>query len=390
MVVEVGLKQTEIGIIPKDWEILKLAEIGTVIRGASPRPKGDKRYYGGNIPRLMVEDVTRDGKIVFPQIDFLTVEGAERSRPCKKGTLTIVCSGTVGITSFLGVDACIHDGFLALINLNTKINDDYLYHQLSGLQQRFNSSATHGGVFTNLTTSGVNEFFVPFPPSYEEQHAIAEALSDMDALITAQEALIVKKRAIKQGVMQELLTGKRRLPGFNGEWEEKTLGEVVDITKGQLITEKNAIKGQIPVVAGGKQPSYYHNSANRHGETITISASGANAGFIAFYQTPIFASDCSTISHSNNYEIRFIYQYLLLKQEFIFRLQSGGAQPHIHPSDLIPIIIHIPEIIEQQAIATILFDLDEEINTLEQIKDKNKALKQGMMQELLTGRIRLM
>ena len=109
-----GYKQTEVGVIPEQWHVLSLSQVGRVIRGASPRPKGDKRFYGGNIPRLMVEDVTRDGKWVTPSVDFLTDEGAKRSRPCKKGTLTIVCSGVVGIPSFLAVDACIHDGFLAL------------------------------------------------------------------------------------------------------------------------------------------------------------------------------------------------------------------------------------------------------------------------------------
>ena len=97
-----GYKQTEVGVIPEDWEVFKLAKLGRVIRGASPRPKGDKRYYGGNVPRLMVEDVTRDGKFVFPQIDFLTEDGAKLSRPCNKGTLTIVCSGTVPIRYGIG------------------------------------------------------------------------------------------------------------------------------------------------------------------------------------------------------------------------------------------------------------------------------------------------
>ena len=141
-------KQTEVGVIPNDWNVAKLGELGRIIRGASPRPQGDRRYYGGYIPRLMVEDVTRDGKYVTPRVDFLTDEGAKLSRPCKKGTLTIVCSGTVGIPSFLAVDACIHDGFLALVNIKKQVSDDYLYHQLFMLRSKFESSATHGGVFT--------------------------------------------------------------------------------------------------------------------------------------------------------------------------------------------------------------------------------------------------
>lgn len=206
-----GYKQTEVGVVPEDWEVYAVEELGKVIRGASPRPKGDKRYYGGRVPRLMVEDVTRDGKFVTPLVDFLTEEGAKRSRPCSKGTLTLVCSGTVGVPSFLAVDACIHDGFLALVAFKKKVNDDFLYHFLKTQQDRFDNSATHGGVFTNLTTEILKNFRVPLPSELEEQQAIATALSDSDIEITALEARRTKTQAIKQGMMQELLTGRTRL-----------------------------------------------------------------------------------------------------------------------------------------------------------------------------------
>jgi type I restriction enzyme S subunit len=206
-----GYQQTEVGEIPEDWNIFVIEELGTVIRGASPRPKGDKRYYGGEVPRLMVEDVTRDGKFVTPSVDFLTEEGARRSRPCPKGTLTLVCSGTVGIPSFLAIDACIHDGFLALIDIKKKVDDDFLYHFLKTQQSRFDNSATHGGVFTNLTTEIFKNFKVPLPTKVEEQRAIATVLSDMDAEIATLEQRRDKTRALKQAMMQELLTGRIRL-----------------------------------------------------------------------------------------------------------------------------------------------------------------------------------
>ncbi|HEY5040274.1 MAG TPA: restriction endonuclease subunit S, partial [bacterium] len=209
--VKPGFKKSEVGLIPEDWLISKIDDFCVVIRGASPRPKGDKRFYGGSIPRLMVEDVTRDGKTVIPQIDFLTEEGVKRSRPCKKGTLTIVCSGTVGIPSFLGVDACIHDGFLALVSIRKSISDEYLYHQLCRLRESFESSATHGGIFTNLTTSGVREFKLLIPSSKDEQDAIATILSDMDSEIIVLETKLNKALQVKQGMMQELLTGRIRL-----------------------------------------------------------------------------------------------------------------------------------------------------------------------------------
>src|SRR5690349_2082931 len=107
---------------PSDWPFVSIQEVGTVIRGATLRPKEAPRYYGGRVPRLMGADVSRDGKYVTPSIDFLTEEGAKLSRFLPAGTLTIVCSGNVGVPSFLAVDACIHDGFLALTNIKQAAN----------------------------------------------------------------------------------------------------------------------------------------------------------------------------------------------------------------------------------------------------------------------------
>ncbi len=190
--------------------------------------------------------------------------------------------------------------------------------------------------------------------------------------------------------MQQLLTGQTRLPGFSGEWEVKPLGELVEIQKGQLITSSTLLPGEIPVIAGGKQPAYFHATANRHGRTITISASGANAGYVALYDEPIFASDCSTISESKAYSLDFVYYQLLCKQQLIYRAQTGGAQPHIHAKEVNPIPFSCPTVAEQTAIAAILSDMDAELATLEARRDKTRDLKRAMMQELLTGRTRLM
>jgi type I restriction enzyme S subunit len=188
----------------EEWEVKKLEEIGRVIRGASPRPKGDPRYYGGPVPRLMVQDVTRDGKWVTPQIDSLTEEGAKLSRPCPAGTLTIVCSGSVGVVSFLAVDACIHDGFLALVNIDESLaTKDFLFHRLSTLQEQFERGATHGGVFTNLTTTGVEQLEIAFP-SIEEQQHIADCLNHLDTLITTATQELETLKTHKKGLMQQL------------------------------------------------------------------------------------------------------------------------------------------------------------------------------------------
>lgn len=204
-------KDSELGKIPAAWKVAKISSIAEVIRGASPRPQGDPRYYGGDVPRLMGADVTRDGKWVTPKIDFLTQEGAKRSRPCPKGTLTIICSGDVGIPSFLAVDACIHDGFLALINIDeASASKNYLYHVISSLKQKLDASATHGGVFTNLTTTILKEFQLPLP-SIEEQEKIASVLDAADDKIRVLSTKRGHYETLKRGLMQKLLTGEWRV-----------------------------------------------------------------------------------------------------------------------------------------------------------------------------------
>lgn len=204
-------KESELGVIPKMWTVAEIISIADVIRGASPRPQGDPRYYGGNIPRLMGTDVTRDGKWVTPKIDFLTQEGAKRSRPCLKGTLTIICSGDVGVPSFLAVDACIHDGFLALINIDeSRANKNFLYHIIFSLKQKLDASATHGGVFTNLTTEILKKFLLPLPP-LDEQIRIASVLDTADEKLAIEKKKKAYYQDIKRGLMQKLLTGEWRV-----------------------------------------------------------------------------------------------------------------------------------------------------------------------------------
>ena len=381
-----GYKRTEVGVIPEAWGTKSLGDLARIIRGASPRPKGDKRFYGGPVPRLMVEDVTRDGKVVFPNVDSLTVEGAKRSRPCKKGALTLVCSGTVGIPSLLGVDACIHDGFLGIVDLHQDIHDEFLYYQLDQLRQRFESSATHGGVFTNLTTAGVRDFVIPYPRSIDEQRAIATALSDVDALLTQLDRLIAKKRDIKQAAMQQLLTGKTRLPGFEGEWQVRRLGDVLTICHGRSQRDVEVRDGPYPILATGGQigtasQPLYDKPSVLIGRKGTIDSP-------QFMDTPFWTVDTlfySMLKGQNN--AKFFYYCFCLIDWMQFNEASGV--PSLNARTIEGIEVACPSPDEQTAIASVLSDIDAELTALEARRDKTRALKQGMMQELLTGRTRL-
>lgn len=200
-----SFKDTEIGPVPTSWDIFTLERMGNeIIRGASPRPQGDPRYYGGKIPRLMGADVTRDGKVTIPQIDFLTEEGSKLSRFLKKGTLVVTCSGDVSVPTFLGVDCCIHDGFIAFKRLSDKIDPEFLYYFFIKFKKEISQTATDGGIFVNLTTSLVKDILVALPP-LPEQLEIVRILSMIDENITKVKKQKIKLEQIREGLLNDLL-----------------------------------------------------------------------------------------------------------------------------------------------------------------------------------------
>ncbi|MDO8508938.1 MAG: restriction endonuclease subunit S [Nanoarchaeota archaeon] len=368
------LKQTEIGEIPEEWEVKRFDELFSITAG-------------GDLKKEAFSSI-KDDKHPFPiYSNSLTNKGLygySSEYTYNENCVTITARGSLGMANARDhkFNAIIRVLVLSPIQkLNCIFMSEYI-------NNRFKFSIESTGV-PQLTAPQISKYKIIYP-NPEEQSAIASILSDTDGLIESLEKLIAKKKNIKQGSMQELFTGKKRLEGFNGDWEEKILGDVAEIRKGELITEETRIDGDIPVIAGGKTISYYHNKPNRIKKTITVSGSGANAGYVSFHVSPIFASDCSTIEESLNYSIEYLYFTLLLMQNKIYKMQTGGAQPHVHPKDLFSIRINIPkDPKEQSAIAQILSDMDLEIEKLERKRDKYTLLKTGMMQELLTGRIRL-
>lgn len=231
----------------KEWKIVQLQEVVRVFRGASPRPKGDPRYYGGSIPRVLIEDVTRDGKYVTPRVDSLTEEGAKKSRYLEKDSVILSCSGTrVAIPGILAVPACIHDGFFGFDNFKDLV-PEYLYYLFEQLHEKMQSSATMGGVFNNLTTQIMKEMYIDLPP-LNEQRKIVDILSTWDKAIEHLEKLIAKKKVQRRGLFQKLLTGKVRLPGFQEEWTKIRLGDY-------LIkhNEKSQYNNQYPVLTSSRK-----------------------------------------------------------------------------------------------------------------------------------------
>jgi len=223
-VLEPGYKQTEVGVIPNEWEIKRLGDknVTTSYSGGTP-PTSNPHYYGGAIDWITSGDLNQVQ--IHSASGRLTQLGLDNSaaKLVKKDTLLIALYGaTAGIPAITRIDAAINQAVLAII---PKVDStEYLFQWLSNRKDWIISTYTQGGQ-PNLSGEIIRALSVPFPP-LPEQRAIATALSDVDALLATLDALIVKKRDLKQAALQQLLTGKQRLPGFSGEWEMKQLSEI--------------------------------------------------------------------------------------------------------------------------------------------------------------------
>jgi type I restriction enzyme S subunit len=386
-----GYKHTEVGVIPNNWDVKPFFEIGKLTKGKGLLKQDIKR--SGSVPAIPYTALYTDFSelLEYERIKWFVDDVAQTvvvREPCLLLASSSNMEANTGKACALLGTTSVAIG-REIIIFKTPSDCAFISYLLSTSNYRKKTlRLARGTTIKHVYPATFLSYQIAHPP-LSEQRAISQALSDVDVLITALDRLIAKKRDIKQATMQQLLTGRTRLPGFSGKWEVKQLGDVVQIKKGQLITSSTLKQGDIPVIAGGKQPAYYHASANRFGRTITISASGASAGYVALYNYPIFASDCSTISESGSYSLDFIYYQLLSMQQTIYKSQTGGAQPHIHAKDLTPLKALVPSMPEQVAIAAVLSDMDAELSALEARRDKTRDLKQGMMQELLTGKTRL-
>ncbi len=389
-----GYKQTELGIIPEDWEYSPSQKY---LKEISMGPFGSdikvENFVGFGIPVLNGANL-QSYRLIDRFENYVTSQKAAalKKAVANKGDIIITHRGTLGQVTYIPKSAKFDRYVISQsqfrVRFNECIDSEFIVRYLLSPigQECLLEFKGHTGVpALAQPTTNFRNLPLLIPP-IAEQRAIAEALSDVDGLIAALDKKIAKKQLLKQGAMCKLLS----LSGRGKKWFNTRLGDVVNIRKGSMLTSDKFVAGNIPVIAGGRIPAGYHNVANRPANTITISASGASAGYVALYNMPIFATDCSTIEPCSTYDIHYIYHLLKYYQSEIFAMQTGGAQPHVHPSDLNELqILYAKDIEEQQAIATILSDMDKEIADLEAQRDKYRLLKSGMMQKLLTGQIRL-
>ena len=397
-----GYKNTKIGVIPKDWKVVHLNKVATIVGGSTPS-SFNKSYWNGNINWFTPTEVG-DSKYVYKSIRKITQLGYENcsAKILPVGTIILTTRAVIGDLSILKVKACTNQGFQSFIT-NRLINNEYLYYRLAVLKNILLLNAS-GSTFLEISLNKLRNIKIPLPP-LSEQNAIATALSDADALISATEKLIAKKKAIKQGAMQELLKPKEG-------WEEKTLEEDFDIIKGQGLSKSKLDEhGKLECILYGELFTTYKELI-REVNSKTNSEEGIMSKFgdILFPGSTttvgIDLAKCSTILTNNvmigrdiivlrkkqkHINPKFIFYYLNIKCKYKIAAKTKGVTIyHLHGKDLSDIKISYPDYQEQTRIATILSDMDAEISLLEQKLEKQKQIKQGMMQNLLTGKIRLL
>ena len=401
-----GYKQTEVGVIPEEWEVRPLGELASVSAGGTPS-RSNPQYWNGDIPWVTTSEV--DFYIITRAEQFITKEGLSNSaaKLLPPGTLLMALYGqgkTRGKTGILGIEAATNQACAAILLYRT-VSPAFIFHFLSSQYENIRKLSNTGNQ-ENLNGSLVRAISILCPP-LAEQRAIAEALSDVDGLLGALDRLIAKKRDLKQAAMQQLLTGQTRLPGFApakprlkqtavgtipDDWDFERVQPLAAITTGSRNTQDRVEDGAYPFFVRSSTVERI-NSYSYEGEAVLTAGDGVGTGKVFHYINGRF--DChQRVYRISDFSPRLVgrFFFLVFSTRFYDRIMSMTAKSSVDSVRMEMIanmLIPLPSAAEQTAIAEVLSEMDGELAGLEQRREKTRALKQGMMQELLTGRTRL-
>lgn len=403
-----GYKQSEIGVIPEDWSVQSL---GSVVDQKAPIRYGVVQigpHVADGVPIVPIKYVKEIASAELHRSAKSIEEKYSNSR-VRGSDVLISVKGTIGR---VGV---VPEGFegniareIARIRLRNEFSPKFVASQLeSDETQRRILEAVVGTTRLEFSIAAVRSFSIAVPASLKEQTAIAEALADADARIAALEALIAKKRDLKQAAMQQLLTGKTRLPGFSGEWEVKPLGDlisaigdggtpatsnlqnfgggvhwvVIDDIKPEIWTTKNSLS----------EAGLARCSAKLWPAGTLILSTGATIGEVGVARIPVATKQgiCGIVFDPRSAHVQFMKYWFSLNRPLLLSKAQGSTIFEVRPPTLVKIEGLFPEVVEQTAIAEILSDMDAELAALEAEVEKAHTIKQGMMQNLLTGKVRL-
>lgn len=392
---ETKFKDTEIGEIPKDWKMYSIGKDCSVKARIGWQGLTTSEYLQTGHYGLITSTDLIEGKVNWDTCVFVSEERYKQDTNIivKNGDVLVSKDGTIGkvaVVSNLQYPTTLNSGVFVIRTKNEKITQEGLgLVFISPYFKDFIKRLTAGSTIVHLYQKDIVNFTFPIP-TLPEQHHIASALTSIDNLISSLGKLIEKKKNIKQGAMQQLLTGETRLKGFTEPWREKKLGEVCSVKKGVRVVKRNlTTNGLYPVYQNTNFPLGYSNHYNVEANTPFVII-GGSAGQIGICREKYWAADdCAFFACHDIYK-EYLYYVLLLNQSNILHNVRTGTIPRLDRTFLSGMLVYISSnIAEQQAIATILTKMDDEITALEAKKAKYEAIKQGMMQQLLTGKIRL-
>ena len=389
-----GYKQTEVGVIPEDWEVKAVRDFGGIKTGPFGTLLKAAEYSGNDgVPLISVGEVGA-GTFRINEHTPLVPAAVVRRLPqyvLRQGDIVFGRKGAVERSAlvteiengwFLGSDGI-------SIRPSSNCHPPYLACQFQShyVQSWLRQNAT-GTTMASLNQAILSSVSIPYAPLLE-QTAIAEALSDADALIESLEQLIAKKRHLKQGAMQELLTGKKRLEGFKGEWVVKRLDAVCSMKSGEGITSADIDDGATFPCFGGNGLRGYTECFTHDGNYALIGRQGALCGNVLCVNGKFFASEHAIVATPFS-QTDIVWLTFVLGKMNLNQYSESSAQPGLSVSKLLDLTIYSPPTkAEQTAIAAILSEMDAEIAALETKLAKNRAIKEGMMHKLLTGKVRL-
>jgi type I restriction enzyme S subunit len=397
-----GYKQTGAGVIPEDWSDDPLGRHVRITSGESP---SGIRFSGSGIPYFKVEQLSSSEKYLSI---FSTPYHFEKGKTVPRGSVIFAKRGAAIALNKVRILA--HESFmdtnLMALTPDDELDGEFLYYALGyiGLWQFADTTSV-----PQINNKHIKPLIFPLPPTIDEQRAIATALSDVDALLDGLDRLIAKKRDLKQAAMQQLLTGKTRLPGFEGEWEETSIGKLAALRNGytfksstytnnglfRVITIANVQDGRMDLTECNTindLPNDLQPHHQLHIGDLLISMTG-NVGRVCRVTHSLCLLNqrvglLCPITVSGEFLFHVLSQRSFLTS--MFGKAKGGAQGNLSKSDISDYTLLVPtDPKEQTAIAAVLSDMDAEIAALEQRRNKTKDIKQAMMQELLTGKTRL-
>ena len=402
-----GYKRSDVGVIPDDWDAKPLGEIGDSLIGLTYRPS-EVRKYGTLVLR---SSNVQNGTLCFDDNVFVDADIPDRIMVRPGDILVCVRNGS---RDLIGKSALIDERavgmtFGAFMGVFRSEYGQFLRHVFQSGIFKKQINEPLGATINQITNKSLNSFKVPLPPTDEERTEIARALSDVDALLASLDQVIAKKRDLKQAAMQQLLTGKTRLPGFGGEWQLKRLGDVVDtdpenlgadtatdfwfnyisledVDRGQLRSHSEQVFIDAPSRARRKlMPNDVLVSTVRPNLQSHLLFKGdaghwvCSTGFCVIRCREGVTCPAFVFSHFFAADVNRQIDTLL----------TGSNYPAINSGDVRNLEIMFPSYVEQCAIATVLSEMDAELSALEARRDKTRNIKQAMMQELLTGKTRL-